>query len=57
MEPFTLTIEGYEIIEKKVKSGGNSGRVFVPKSWLGCKVKILLIEEPRKQQTPEENPV
>nr|WP_197050475.1 DUF2080 family transposase-associated protein [Methanobacterium formicicum] len=31
-------------MEKEVKSSGNSGRVYVPKGWIGKKVKILLVE-------------
>ncbi|AIY89891.1 hypothetical protein GACE_0842 [Geoglobus acetivorans] len=34
----------YEVIEKVVKDGGNSGRVYVPKAWVGKKVKIILLE-------------
>ena len=32
---------GEEIIEKKVKSSGNSGRVYLPPNWVGHKVKII----------------
>lgn len=39
-----IKIEAYEIIEKVVKTSGNSGRVYVPIDWVGKKVKILLIE-------------
>jgi len=34
----------YEAIEKTVEPSGNSGRVYVPKKWVGKKVKILLLE-------------
>ncbi|MGP8319270.1 MAG: DUF2080 family transposase-associated protein [Methanosarcinaceae archaeon] len=33
------------MIEKTVKSSGNSGRVYVPKDWIGKKVKIFLLEQ------------
>ncbi|MGP8330614.1 MAG: DUF2080 family transposase-associated protein [Methanosarcinaceae archaeon] len=36
---------GYQVIEKTVKSSGNSGRVYVPKDWIGKKVKIFLLEQ------------
>lgn len=39
-----VTTRAYEVVEKKVKSSGNSGRVYLPKDWIGKKVKILLIE-------------
>ncbi|NIA11487.1 MAG: DUF2080 family transposase-associated protein [Nitrospiraceae bacterium] len=39
-----VTMEAYEIIEKVVKTSGNSGRVYVPIDWVGKRVKILLME-------------
>ena len=39
-----VTITAYEVIEKIVKESGNSGRVYVPKDWVGKKVKIMLLE-------------
>ncbi|MCC7555354.1 MAG: DUF2080 family transposase-associated protein [Methanoculleus marisnigri] len=41
---FEQQFKGYEIIEKEVANGGNSGRVFVPKKWVGKHVKIILME-------------
>lgn len=34
----------YEVIEKEVATGGNSGRVFVPKAWIGKQVKVVLLD-------------
>ena len=34
-------IYGEEMIEKRVKSSGNSGRVYLPPHWVGHKVKIV----------------
>jgi len=36
---------------KTVKNYGNSGGVYVPRSWVGGKAKIELIEEPIKPET------
>jgi len=44
MRKIRVTIEGYEVVEKVVKGSGSSGRVYLPKSWIGKKVKIILIE-------------
>ena len=41
---FVQEFKGYEVIEKEVAHGGNSGRVFVPKAWVGKHVKIVLME-------------
>ncbi len=37
-------IYGQEMIEKKVKSSGNSGRVYLPPDWVGHHVKIIRID-------------
>lgn len=39
-----IEITAYQVAEKIVKSGGNSGRVYVPVDWIGKRVKILLLE-------------
>lgn len=35
---------GEEIIDKEVKSSGNSGRVYLPLDWVGKVVKIIRID-------------
>ena len=40
-----MRMEGYEVVEKKAEQGGNSGRVYVPKAWVGKKVRVVLIEK------------
>jgi putative transposon-encoded protein len=35
----------FQVIDKTVKSIGNSGGVLIPKKWVGKKVKILLLEK------------
>ena len=37
-------IYGEEMIEKKVKLSGNSGRVYLPPNWVGHNVKIIRID-------------
>lgn len=44
MEPFQISITGYDITEKQVKKSGNSGRVYLPPSWIGKRVKVVLLE-------------
>jgi len=43
-KPMIVEIEGYEAIEKIVKPGGNSGRVYVSIDWLNCRVKVIRLE-------------
>ncbi|MGB8333807.1 MAG: DUF2080 family transposase-associated protein [Desulfobacterales bacterium] len=39
-----LEIYGEEMIEKRVTSSGNSGRVYLPPDWVGRHVKIIRID-------------
>ena len=39
-----IELNAYQVSDKIVKSGGNSGRVYVPVDWIGKRVKILLLE-------------
>ena len=39
-----IRLEGFEAIEKIAQAGGNSARIYVPKNWLGKKVKAVLLE-------------
>lgn len=38
-----FTISGEEVIEKVVKPGGSTGRVYLPLPWVGKRVKIIRI--------------
>jgi putative transposon-encoded protein len=37
-------VYGEEMIEKKVKLSGNSGRVYLPPDWVNHQVKIIRID-------------
>jgi len=50
-DPMKVTLDAYQVIEKVVKSGGNSGRVYVPREWIGKKVKIVLVEPTDDKET------
>ena len=40
-----MQMEGFEVVEKVAQAGGNSGRVYVPKAWVGKKLRVVLIEQ------------
>ncbi len=40
-----VKLTGFEMLEKVVAKGGNSGRVYVPPDWIGKMVKIILVEK------------
>ena len=35
---------GREMIQKKVKQSGNSGRVYLPPEWVGKVVKVIRVD-------------
>ena len=43
-KPIKMQMEGDEVVEKIADKGGNSARIYVPKHWIGKKVRAVLIE-------------
>ena len=43
-KPIQMQMEGYEVVEKKAETGGNSARIYVPRHWIGKKVRAVLVE-------------
>ena len=39
-----IRVFGEEMIEKEVKSRGNTGRIYLPPDWVGKLVKIIRID-------------
>ncbi len=39
-----FAVFGEEIIEKEVKSSGNSGRIYLPLEWVGKHIKVIRID-------------
>jgi len=37
-------IFGEEMLEKRVKLSGNSGRIYLPPDWVGHRVKVIRID-------------
>jgi len=44
MQKLSHNFEFYGMIEKEAADGGNSARIYVPKSWQGKKCVVLLLE-------------
>jgi len=42
--PSKFEVYGQEMIEKKVKQSGNSGRIYLPPHWIDKKVKIIRVD-------------
>ena len=43
-KPIAMQMDGFEVIEKVAEASGNSGRIYVPKKWIGKKVRAVLIQ-------------
>ena len=43
-KPISMQMQGFEVIEKVAESSGNSGRIYVPKKWIGKKVRAVLLQ-------------
>ncbi len=44
IEKVKFEVYGEEMIEKIVKSSGNSGRIYLPPDWIGHTVKIVKVD-------------
>ena len=43
-KPIKMQMEGYEVVEKVAERGGNSARIYVPKHWMGKRIRAVLLE-------------
>jgi putative transposon-encoded protein len=43
-EKIKFIVYGEEMVERIVKTSGNSGRIYLPPNWVGCRVKIIRID-------------
>lgn len=49
-----ITTTCFEVVDRVVGPAGNSGRIHVPKTWVGKKVRVLLLELPKEKPKKEE---
>ena len=48
-DTYSITIEAYDDVGKTVgKSSNNSGYLYLPKEWIGKKVRVILTEKPEE---------
>jgi hypothetical protein len=43
-KPIEMKVTGYEVVEKQAEIGGTSGRIYVPRSWVGKLVRAIRVE-------------
>ena len=39
-----LEVYGHEMVEKDVRLSGINGRLYLPRHWVGCRVKIIRLD-------------
>jgi putative transposon-encoded protein len=39
--PSEFKVIGFEMLDREVRQSGNTGRVYLPKNWIGSRVKII----------------
>lgn len=49
-----FTIEGEEIIDKKVGNGGDSGRIYLPNEWIGETVKVVRLSRVKEKDAGDQ---
>jgi len=42
--PFSITMEGFEVVEKVARPCATSARILVPKHWIGKRVRAVRID-------------
>lgn len=50
-----IQTKAYQVIDRSVKAMGNSGGIYLPKDWIGKKVKVLLIDNEEKTNTKSDS--
>lgn len=50
-KPLTIELEGYSAVSKPIVQSGNSGRLYVPLTWLGKQVCVILIAKQSSSPT------
>jgi hypothetical protein len=48
-QPSEFKVIGFEMLDREVKQSGNTGRVYLPKSWIGKRVKIIRVSRLEKE--------
>ncbi len=44
-QPSEFKVSGFEMLDRQVKKSGNTGRIYLPKNWIGKRVKIIRVSK------------
>jgi putative transposon-encoded protein len=47
-QPSEFKVTGFEMLDRQVKRSGNTGRIYLPKNWIGKRVKIIRVSKLEK---------
>jgi putative transposon-encoded protein len=48
-EVMEIHTRAFQAIDRIVRNIGNSGGIYLPKEWVGRKVKVLLVEDEKEK--------
>ena len=54
-QPMNIQTQAYEVLERVVKARGTSGGVYLPVSWTGKRVKVLLLDPIEEEKLTNEH--
>ena len=54
-QPMNIQTRAYEVLERVVKVRGTSGGVYLPVSWTGKRVKVLLLDPIEEEKHTNEH--
>lgn len=49
-KPSEFKVYGFEMLDREVRQSGNTGRVYLPRDWIGSRVKIIRVSKKRNEQ-------
>jgi putative transposon-encoded protein len=49
-----VEVQGYQVLERRVKEAGTTGRIYLPKAWVNKQVKIVLLEPAIEEEEKNE---
>ena len=48
-QPSEFKVFGFEMLDREVRQSGNTGRVYLPRDWIGSRVKIIRVSKKQKK--------
>ncbi|MFX0014793.1 MAG: DUF2080 family transposase-associated protein [Promethearchaeota archaeon] len=53
-QPSEFKVFGFEMLDREVRQSGNTGRVYLPRDWIGSRVKIIRVSKKKRNDQNKE---